>query len=214
MGIWTPSGPSGCAVHHSHQVKSLRSSSRAATRRIGSRDQDAGGVAVLSLVRSVSTSHNSPPHRARLHFAHLRGPVDPESLDNPATTPAIRHSWALLPGPATRRAGQPHQARPLATRERIDARATVETMTGARLVTVLCADAAMQRTLIARHCVQESPNHCHPLSGLGRSLVHAGQSPRARSLVISEGGWGAQPQPRPASPPPSLCRGRGRQTTI
>ena len=73
MGIWTPSGPSGCDVHHSHQVKSLRSSSRAATRRIWSRDQDAGGVAVLSLVRSVSTSHSSPPHRARLHFKHLRG---------------------------------------------------------------------------------------------------------------------------------------------
>ena len=70
MGIWTPSG---CDVHHSHQVKSFRSSSRAATRRIWSRDQDAGGVAVLSLVRSVSTSHSSPPHRAHLHFAHLRG---------------------------------------------------------------------------------------------------------------------------------------------
>ena len=114
--------------------------------------------------------------------------VGPESLDNPAAAaPAIRHSWALLPGPSTRRAGQPHQARPLATRERIDARATVETMTGARLVTVLCADVAMQRTLIARHCVQESPNHCHPLSGLGRSLVRAGRR-RARSFVISEGG--------------------------
>ena len=73
MGVWTPSGPSGCDVHHSHQVKSLRSSSRAATRRIWSRDQDAGGVAVLFLVRSVSTSHSSPPHRARLHFEHLRG---------------------------------------------------------------------------------------------------------------------------------------------
>ena len=69
--------------------------------------------------------------------------------------------------------------RQLATRERIDARATVETMTDARLVTVLCADAAMQRTLIARHCVQESTNHCHPLSGLGRALVRAGRR-RAR----------------------------------
>ena len=73
MGIWTPSGPSGCDVHHSHRVKSFRSSSRAATRRIWSRDQDAGGVAALSLVHSVSTSHSSPSHRARLHFEHLRG---------------------------------------------------------------------------------------------------------------------------------------------
>ena len=91
MGDWTPSGPSSCDVHHSHQVKSLRSSSRAATHRIWSRDQDAGGVAVLSLVRSVSTSHSSPPHRA-LALQALARSVGPESLDNPAAAPAIRHS--------------------------------------------------------------------------------------------------------------------------
>ena len=109
MGIWTPSGPSGCAVHHSHQVKSLRSSSRAATRRIGSRDQDAGGVAVLSLVRSVSTSHNSPPQRASLHFAHLRG----RSLLNLLTIQQ-QHLRYAIPGRCYQ--GRPHDGQGNRTR--------------------------------------------------------------------------------------------------
>ena len=95
MGIWTPSGPSGCDVHHSHQVSPFAAPRGPRPAGFGSRDQDAGGVAVLSLVRSVSTSHSSPPHRARLHSL----PIELISRASPmagGSANPILHDPALL----------------------------------------------------------------------------------------------------------------------